>query len=199
MSKELDIENDQSIIDNTQLIPQGKGYYTMEVVLPDGHKLEHTELTLEEARKVMKSWCGFVRDAWKGREAEEQDRIARKILEKRRAKEDEEAAAADPVTAAREAELRAKLPQSERERDEERQGNRLVKPKPPVKQAATRGIAPEPEPERAPTRPISADPLAYAKEQYVYWSEEETKLEHASKMRAKWERVLQVLRESDDE
>jgi multidrug efflux pump subunit AcrB len=192
VSQELDLENDQSIIDNTQLVPKGKGYFTMEIELPNGHKITHTELTAEEARKVMTTWCQHVRDQWRSVEAAEAERQTRNILEKRRAREDAERRAASETDSPREAELRAKLPQSERARDEERQGSLLTKPKPRVEQPQP--VAPAP---REQLQPINQDPLAYAKAQYVYWTEEESKLEHASKMRAKWERVLQVLREDD--
>lgn len=188
---DIDIENDQSIIDNTQLTPTGKGgYYTMHVELPNGHKINHTELTLEDARKIMPKWCEYVRTEWRSYEAQEQERMTRKIAEKAREREAERAG---EITPQREAELRAKLPTSERARDEQR-GNSLVKPKPriivPGADAPTPAAA-----EPVYVREQSQDPLAYAKQQFVYWTEEETKLEHASKMRAKWERVLSVLRD----
>ncbi len=202
MSRELDLENDQSIIDSTILVPQRRGYFTMEIEMPDGTKIEHTELTAEDARKVMSTWCAHVRESWRQKEANEADRQTRAILAKRREREAAEAEAASPAIAARDAELKAKLPASERELDE-RRGNGLVKPKPrdakegaPAHQDAPRYAASAVDPVYV-REATGADPLAYAKQQYVYWSEEETKLEHATKMRTKWERVLQVLREDE--
>jgi hypothetical protein len=176
---DIDFENDQSIINATRLIQTKPGYYTFALALPDGTEQTHTELSAEDARKVMGKWCEHIRSVWRGKEAAEQARVSEIIARKKR-----------EITPERQAELAANLPLSQKEQDEAA-GNALVARKPRAEQ---------PQPIKTPAveqlQPFNTqDPLAYAKQQYVYWTEEEAKLERATAMRVKWERVLQVLRD----
>lgn len=182
----IDFESDQSIIQHTTLVRGPKGTVGFSLVLPDGHEMTHPPMTQEEAKSVVRKWCDAARDVWKEREAMVETGRRRRRAEREQALRDED------VVSEREQELRAKLPQSLRDADEQMEARRLPGAGKPFK------AAPQEAPTSPPRREEALDEMAFAQQQLDYWTTRAEELRHATTKQKQWTIIVDTLLQQVD-
>lgn len=164
---ELDVDNDQSILQNTQAVPSTKtpGAVTLRLKMPFGPDMEHTELAPEQFKAIAGKWCEAVRGEVKNRELEKQSQARIASLR------------------AKEAQMAEKLPVSERAQDEQSERRIIV----PGESKQLLGRV-----ERAEAAP-AADPLTYALQQLTYWEQQYEQLKTAEQRLEQWRKIVEGL------
>jgi hypothetical protein len=168
---ELDYDNDQSILNHTKAVPSEKtpGAITLHIDMPFGPPMTHTEMAPEQFKAIAGKWCEAVRSEMKNRELEKQAKARIQSMQ------------------AREAQLAAKLPESERARDEA-QERRIIVP------AGTQIDTSELRPgkvqvvDNTPT-----DPLSYALQQLTHWEKQYEQLKTAETRLEQWRKIVEGL------
>ncbi len=171
---ELDYDNDQSILNHTKAVPSEKtpGAITLHIDMPFGPPMTHTEMAPEQFKAIAGKWCEAVRSEMKNRELEKQAKSRIASMQ------------------AREAALAAKLPQSERAKDEAQERRIIVPGAAGPDMSAGYGGRPV---ERGQYNDTPSDPLGYAMAQLRHWEQQYEQLKTAETRLEQWRKIVEGL------